>query len=62
MLCFRRLTLPLLAFVLAVTSTASSQSPQSFDSRGAQTTPASLDHEVRADMAFLSDDDLHGRG
>jgi hypothetical protein len=62
MLCSRRLTLPLLAFVLAVTSTASSQSPQSFDSRGAQTTPASLDHEVRADMAFLSDDDLHGRG
>src|ERR1700730_2230359 len=62
MLCFRRLTLPLLAFVLAVTSTASSQSPQSFDSRGGQTPPASLDHEVRADMAFLADDDLHGRG
>jgi hypothetical protein len=33
----------------------------SFDARPAQTTP-SLDREVHADMAFLADDDLHGRG
>src|SRR5580704_6108599 len=62
MLCFRRSALLLLALVLAIASTVSSQSPQSFDSRAAQTTAASLDREVRADMAFLADDDLHGRG
>src|ERR1700730_6589770 len=62
MLRSRRSALPLLAFILAIASTVSSQSHQSFDSRAAQTTPASLDREDRADMAFLADDDLHGRG
>jgi Peptidase family M28 len=37
-----------------------------FDSAGAQTAPAAgnvvLNREVRADMAFLANDDLHGRG
>ena len=36
----------------------------SFDSAAAQTAlpPSALDREVRADMAFLADDELHGRG
>jgi Zn-dependent M28 family amino/carboxypeptidase len=36
----------------------------SFDSAAAQTAlaPAALDREVHADMAFLADDELHGRG
>jgi hypothetical protein len=35
-----------------------------FDARAAQTapSPAELDREVHADMAFLADDELHGRG
>jgi len=35
-----------------------------FDSSAAQTAlpPAALDREVHADMAFLADDELHGRG
>jgi hypothetical protein len=39
------------------------QSP-SFDARSSQTAlpPPALDREVRADMAFLADDELHGRG
>jgi Peptidase family M28 len=40
----------------------SAKSSQSFDSHTTQTAPASLDREVRADMAFLADDDLRGRG
>src|ERR1700730_16144573 len=62
MLRSRRSALPLLAFILAIASTVSSQSHQSFDSRAAQTTPASLEHEVRVDMPFPADDALHGRG
>src|SRR5258707_371924 len=33
-----------------------------FDSHAAQTAPAAIDRHVRADMAFLADDDLRGRG
>ena len=40
----------------------SKNSVNSFDSHSAQTAPAVIDREVRADMAFLADDDLHGRG
>jgi len=40
--------------------TQAQKSPKSFDAAAAQT--ASLDREVHADMAFLADDDLHGRG
>jgi hypothetical protein len=51
------------ALVFAATLTIQSQSSsKSFDSQSAQTAPAAIDHEVRADMAFLADDDLHGRG
>jgi hypothetical protein len=37
---------------------------QSFDASAAQTAPtsAALDREVHADMIFLADDELHGRG
>jgi hypothetical protein len=34
----------------------------SFDSSKIETSPSSLEREVRADMAFLADDDLRGRG
>ncbi len=51
------------AIVSATTPTIQAQSAaKSFDSRPAQTAPAAIDREVRADMAFLADDDLHGRG
>jgi hypothetical protein len=40
----------------------SKSSSNSFDSQSSQTAPAIIDREVRADMAFLADDDLHGRG
>ncbi len=68
MLSFKRRGLRIFSLVfcaIAIPFTVYSQSAktsQSFDSRSAQTAPASLDREVRADMAFLSDDDLHGRG
>ena len=35
---------------------------KSFDSNAVQTAHAALEREVRADMTFLADDDLHGRG
>lgn len=40
------------------------QGIQSLDSRAAQTAPVlpELQREIRADMTFLADDDLHGRG
>ncbi len=51
------------AIVFAATLTIQAQSAaKSFDSQPAQTAPATIDREVRADMAFLADDDLHGRG
>ena len=50
------------ALVFATTINSLSQSAKSFDSQSAQTAPAVIDREVRADMAFLADDDLHGRG
>jgi len=50
--------------VLANASRADPRSASSFDSASAQTVPAQtqLDREVRADMAFLADDELRGRG
>src|SRR5271156_5055604 len=50
------------AIVFATTVNSLSQSAKSFDSQPAQTAPAAIDREVRADMAFLADGDLHGRG
>jgi hypothetical protein len=35
---------------------------KSFDSNASEIVHATLEREVRADMAFLTDDDLHGRG
>ena len=55
----------LLSFAVILTPAIYSQSKNfrnSFDSRAPQTAPAAIDREVRADMAFLADDDLHGRG
>ena len=41
-----------------------SQTPHSFDARAVQMASPSteLQHEIHADMAFLADDQLHGRG
>jgi len=49
---------------LAINSVNLFAQSQSFDSSGSQTAPSSspLENEVRADMAFLADDELHGRG
>ena len=61
----RRSTLFLVACAIVLTPTLTIQSQsssKSFDSQSAQTAPAVIDREVRADMAFLADDDLHGRG
>lgn len=43
---------------------AAGKPAHSFDSSRSKTTPALslLEHEVRADMNFLADDELHGRG
>jgi hypothetical protein len=58
----RRLILITLAvFSLALNSVDLVAQSSSFDAHPAQTAPA-LDREVHADMAFLADDDLHGRG
>lgn len=53
------------AALIATAPTAQAQSKKPskpFDSAKAQTALADLTREVRADMAFLADDDLHGRG
>jgi len=49
---------------LALTSTAQAQQSHSFDVSATQTTSlsATLQQEVHADMNFLADDELHGRG
>jgi hypothetical protein len=55
-------------FSLALVPFSLHSLPYSFDSGAGQTAPApgaeiaALDREVRADMAFLAADDLHGRG
>lgn len=59
----RALTLPC-SLILALS--AHSQQVQTFDSAALQTTPspdrATLERNIRADMDFLADDALHGRG
>jgi hypothetical protein len=49
---------------LALTSTLQAQQSHSFDAAAGQTTSlaATLQQEVHADMNFLADDELHGRG
>jgi hypothetical protein len=59
---------PILLLAVSLLATApathgqSAKAAKPFDSRAAQTARAELTREVRADMAFLADDDLHGRG
>jgi hypothetical protein len=55
----RLLTVALVASLLFV-SRANGQQPHSFDASVRET--ATLEHEVHADMSFLADDELHGRG
>jgi Peptidase family M28 len=60
----RGLTLVLSGTVLLapVIYSQSKNPAYSFDAPSRQTAPPAIDREVRADMAFLADDDLHGRG
>jgi Peptidase family M28 len=52
------------ALTLALTSTSQEQQSHSFDAAAGQTTSlaTTLQQEVHADMNFLADDELHGRG
>jgi hypothetical protein len=52
------------SLTLALTSTSRAQQSHSFDAATRQTTSplAKLQQEVHADMNFLADDELHGRG
>jgi Peptidase family M28 len=56
----RRLSMAALACTLTFASTGYGQQAHSFDAAAGQT--ATLDHEVHANMNFLADDELHGRG
>jgi hypothetical protein len=47
---------------LVASAPLNSQRVQSFDSSSASTAASNLRHEVRADMNFLADDEMHGRG
>lgn len=67
MASFRRVPLPPIAallFLLITTCAAHGRQVQSLDSPAAQTAspPPALQREVHGDMAFLADDELHGRG
>ena len=60
---FHLVSLVLCTIVLSSPLSAESKKhDHSFDSSGTETSPSSLEREVRADMAFLADDDLRGRG
>src|SRR3979490_3370429 len=56
----RHLSMAALACALTFGSTGHGQQAHSFDAAAGQTT--TLEHEVHADMNFLADDELHGRG
>jgi hypothetical protein len=67
MLSFKRTHLPgvaAISWLLFFTATSNGQRIHSFDAPTAQTAPFffELQHAVHADMAFLADDELHGRG
>jgi Peptidase family M28 len=51
-------------YALLTACAAFGQQPHSFDSSAKQTASqlSAIDREVRADIAFLADDELHGRG
>ncbi|MEO8737457.1 MAG: hypothetical protein ABI380_13075, partial [Edaphobacter sp.] len=53
-----------LSLLLLSSAVSYGQRIHSFDAPGAQTASllSELQREVRADMAFLADDELHGRG
>jgi len=57
-------SLPLAAALLTLPSTSSAQQAHSFDAAARQTASltTTLQQEVHADMNFLADDELHGRG
>ena len=56
----RRLSMAALACTLTFASTGYGQQAHSFDAAAGQT--ATLEREVHANMNFLADDELHGRG
>jgi len=59
----RRLNVAALACTFTLASTALAQKSHSFDAAADQTTSVpALQQEVHADMNFLADDELHGRG
>ena len=58
MVCHR----PLLAIVLACLLLSPTSHSQALDASTPAKTAETIDREVRADMAFLADDELHGRG
>ena len=51
-----------LLFLLLLTTLAGAPPAHSFDASRDSALNASIDRQVRADMSFLTDDDLHGRG
>jgi len=51
-----------LVSTLAFASTVRAQKSHSFDAAASQTESTTLEREVHADMNFLADDELHGRG
>ncbi len=50
------------ALVVTASICQAQKRPKSLDSNAAEIVHAALEREIRADMAFLTDDDLHGRG
>jgi hypothetical protein len=58
----RCLGMAALASTLAFASTVRAQKSHSFDAAASQTESTTLECEVHADMNFLADDELHGRG
>lgn len=59
----RGLSLALVAFALTLPAFAHPKSASSFDVENSKKAPsATLEREIRADMNFLADDEMHGRG
>jgi hypothetical protein len=58
----RCLGMAALASTLAFAATVRAQKSHSFDAAASQTESTTLEREVHADMNFLADDELHGRG
>jgi Peptidase family M28 len=58
----RRFGMAVLGSALTFTFVVNGQQSHSFDAPAGQTAASSLKDEVNADMNFLADDELHGRG